>query len=243
MGGRRGADRISMGDMADDPTLFTTIKAVNQKYVDNPDAEDTVPFMTFLNGMYFEVAGLSKQLELVEKVWNDVDRQSAPLFTFGDWEHCLTKLMNDMQSINNMDKIISESIEYLKMYRDKEWNADVLSATYFTQITDLGLRMQFEQSVMEPYRAMLEAHAITTTTTARPTPLPTPSPVEPCYAWHDVSSSDIAYTSYGGVTIDISDDDQGRLVFEGTVKSGYTGCGSKPRASMAVFIDDPVLAI
>jgi len=258
---------ISMGDMADDPTLFTTlstnaeevlaseqldpikaiivplttIKAVNNKYVDNPDAEDTVPFMTFLNGLYFEVVGLSKQLKTVEKVWYDVDRETAPVYDFGDWEHCLNHLLKDMQVINNMDKLINESIEYLKIYRDMEWNADVLSATYFTQITARGLRMQFDQSVMEPYREMLEAHAITTTTTpttARPTPLPTPSPVEPCYAWHDVSSSDIAYTSYGGATIDISDDDQSRLVFEGTVKSGYTGCGSKPRASMAVFIDD-----
>ena len=79
--------RISMGDMGEDRSLYgqfastaqrvlsseklnpikailvplTYIKSVNNQWIDNPDFGNSL-FITFLNEMYMEVAGLEKQV-------------------------------------------------------------------------------------------------------------------------------------------------------------------------------------
>jgi len=181
---------ISLGGMADDPTLYETlaqnaqnilsgdfvdpikavviplssVSAVSDLFVDNADSEDTAPFFSFLNEMYMAVEALSRQLELVEQEWRSLsaDTVSTVRSTWGDWEFRLLALREEMAVINNINDVIDGSNAYMAISATKDWDADVLEAQSFIEITATGLENQFEVAIIEPYNDMLES--LTTTT-------------------------------------------------------------------------------
>ena len=80
-----------------------------------------------------------------------------------------------MLSLNTMEDIISKSKEYYSIYLDIEWDADVLSADSFIEITRSGMKVQFQNAIMKPYEQMLIGNGISET----PVPSPIPAPIAP----------------------------------------------------------------
>ena len=78
-----------------------------------------------------------------------------------------------MLSLNTMEDIISKSKEYYSIYLDIEWDADVLSADSFIEITRSGMKVQFQNAIMKPYEQMLIGNGISQT----PVPSPIPAPI------------------------------------------------------------------
>ena len=249
---------ISLGDMGDDPSLYETlaqsaqnvlsgeaasdpepikailvplssVKAVHSRFGANSEHADTVPFVSFMNDIYMSVEGLSKQLKLIEEQWRRSDKDGMPRQRLFDWDNRLHTLRTELQTINNMNEIIERSAEYMSIYAGKSWDADVFQAASFIDITVAGLEYQFEEAVMTPYRTMVNdinsnAGALYCSYTKG-------------YAWQDVLLSDVLSTPYRGMDRRLSEDEQGKLIVEGTVLRGYEGCGG-PNSYLAVFIDD-----
>jgi len=253
---------ISLGDMGDDPSLYETlaqsaqnvlsgedavtdpepikailvplssVKAVHSQFGANSEHADTVPFVSFMNDIYMSVEGLSKQLELIEEQWRRSDKDGMPHQLLFDWDHRLHTLRVEMQTINNMNEIIERSAEYMSIYAGKSWNADVFQASSFIDITVRGLEYQFEEAVMAPYRVMVNdinsnvGDLYCSYTKG--------------YAWQDVLKSDVLRDDEIGMDLRLSEDAQGKLIVEGTVRPGYEGCGLNPEdgSFFAVFIDD-----
>ena len=149
---------------------LASAKSVSNLFTNTPDNPVyTAVFVSFLNDIYMEVRGLKKQvcdrvdltdisrstwhvqLGLVEQQWPKVDRQ-----LFSDWDHRLRTFSVEMQMIDTENKIIERSTEYLSMFATKNWDADVLSATSFLEVTTAGLRQQFEEAIMVPYWTQME---------------------------------------------------------------------------------------
>jgi len=192
---------IATGGMADDDTLYeslalsaqsllsaddaepikaivislSSVSAVSDLLVNNAESEDTIPFVSFLNELYMAVEGLAKQLKLVESEWRRQSPETTDDLTWGDWEHCLNSLSEQMQVINNIHDIIENSNAYLAS--DTHWNSDVMTAESFIEVTVSGLNLQFEAAIMNPYNAML-ASLTTTTTSPTTTSFPTIAPTE-----------------------------------------------------------------
>merc|ERR1712241_354487 len=119
---------------------------------------DLAPFMIFLNDMYMAVKGDLKELELFDAQWKKLSPSTMPSIqqTLGNWEYRLTVLMEEMQRINTLKDMLTQSDAYEN--RDtSDWNVDVLSASSFIQITEHGLDFQFNAAIREPYNAMRES--------------------------------------------------------------------------------------
>ena len=81
-----------------------------------------------------------------------------------------------MESLNQRTEIIDKAGVYNQIYQDKKWNADVMEAKSFVDITKSGLSLQFKRAIMDPYQAMLDHRDATPNPTPNPTPKPIPSP-------------------------------------------------------------------
>ena len=86
----------------------------------------------------------------------------------GDWASKLDKFHTEMEILNQRVEIINKAGVYNLIYQDKDWNYDVMAARSFLNVTEEGIKRQFEIAIMEPYEAMLA-----TVTTRSPTPSPT----------------------------------------------------------------------
>lgn len=150
-----------------------SVSAVHEKFLDNPDAADTVAFMEYLNEMYLEVTARLMQIDMVTEQWSSQASEEYPVpwSTLGQWEFQLQHFKTEMSMLRNMEDIIDKSQEWHATTRS--WNADVLAATSFIEIPAVttGINYQFEQAIMGPYEKMLAAE---TTTPAPKTPAPAP---------------------------------------------------------------------
>ena len=99
------------------------------------------------------VEGLCKQLDLVEEQWRDRVPDSAPIIDWGNWEHCLRSHLEEMQRINNIQDIREAAVAYDE--REVHWNNDVMTASTFINITETGMKTQFEAAIMQPYNDMI----------------------------------------------------------------------------------------
>ena len=139
--------------------------------------------MQFLNGMFVEVQALKKQvhsihsvhfdsiqliglcciaqLRTVEGGWDQYAPHEKPSNVIGRWDYKLTVFLNEMKSLNQRTEIIGKAGVYNLIEKDKKWNATVMKAESFVNITKRGLAQQFEKFIMDPYENMLGHHHAT----------------------------------------------------------------------------------
>ena len=136
---------------------LSSVSAVAERFPANVQGRDLVPFTDFLNDIYMYVVGHKKELMLIEQQWRAKSHSDAPEMTWGHWEHCLNRLLDEMQRITNIHDMVQFSNAYLAVRDTKDWNADVLSASSFIDITHTGLYLQFSLAIVQPYYAMMNA--------------------------------------------------------------------------------------
>ena len=101
----------------------------------------------------------------VEGGWDSYAPNEKPSTVIGNWDYKLTVFLDEMKSLNQRTEIIGKAGVYNLISPHKDWNADVIAAKSFVNITKRGLALQFESAIMEPYEDMLELR--------NPTPQPT----------------------------------------------------------------------
>ena len=79
-----------------------------------------------------------------------------PSSTIQQWERSLSLLNDELLKLKTKELLIAKSAEYQAILRTKPWDADVLTAGSFVELTLSGLEDQFAEAIMEPYEDMLE---------------------------------------------------------------------------------------
>ena len=98
------------------------------------------------------------QLEMVKKQWDKSETPGHPMpsDTIRQWERRLSLLNDELLKLKTKDLLIAKSAEYQAILHTKPWDADVLTAGSFVELTLSGLEDQFAEAIMEPYEDMLE---------------------------------------------------------------------------------------
>ena len=137
--------------------------------------------MQFLNIMFVEVKALKKQVHsihfvhldsirligicciaqllTVEGGWDQYAPNEKPLNVIANWDYKLTVFLNEMKSFNQRTEIIGKAGVYNLI--EKKWNATVMTAKSFVNITKRGLALQFDSAIMKPYQDMIDHHHAT----------------------------------------------------------------------------------
>ena len=114
---------------------------------------------------------------IVEKGWRLYAPDEEPWETLGDWDSKLVEFEKEMSLLNRRTAIIEKA----KIYNAIEgsyWNADVMTAESFLDVSARGLARQFQTAIMKPYEEMLEREQVTPNPTSKPTAKQTQKPTK-----------------------------------------------------------------